>query len=256
VLIGEIVHALPFVVLGAAFGFLGGLFGIGGGIIAIPLLGIAFGLSEQVAQGTAIVMIMPNALIGLSRYLKAVRIDWRIVAAIAIPALPVTILASRFATLMPSHDLRLTFACFIVALAAYMGWRAATLGRRAQRTPLTWPWACLVGLGTGVLSGLFTIGGAIFAVPILSGAFGLTQVAAQATALAFVTPGLLISLAVFGASSDVNWAIGLALALGGAFAVPVGVTVATRLPDRVLRFTFVGFLLVCAIGLFVRASVA
>ncbi|MBC7210640.1 MAG: sulfite exporter TauE/SafE family protein, partial [Pseudomonas sp.] len=40
-----------YIVLGAALGTLGGLFGIGGGLIAIPALGVLFGLDQQLAQG-------------------------------------------------------------------------------------------------------------------------------------------------------------------------------------------------------------
>ncbi len=246
-------QTLVFLVLGAAFGFLGGVFGIGGGIVAIPILGIVFGLNEQLAQGTAIVMVAPNAIVGLWRYLTAVKIDWRIVIAIAIPAFPITVYASHVATMLPSRDLRIAFASFTVLLAAYMGWRATRLGKGEARAPVAWYWASVVGIFTGVLSGLFTIGGAIFAVPILSGVFGLSQLAAQATSLAFVTPGIVLSLWVFATAGDVNWSIGIPLALGGVFAVPFGVTVASRLPDRVLRFAFVGFLLACAVGLFLRA---
>ena len=42
-----------YLVLGAALGTVGGLFGIGGGLIAIPVLGVLFGLDQQIAQGTA-----------------------------------------------------------------------------------------------------------------------------------------------------------------------------------------------------------
>ncbi len=251
-----LVHVLMFLVLGAVFGFCGGLFGIGGGIVAIPILGIVFGLSEQAAQGTALVMVAPNALVGLWRYLATVKLDWRIVLAIAIPAFPITVAASRVATLLPSRDLRVAFATFIVVLAVYMGWRTAVLGRGAARAPLGWPWAALVGVGTGVLSGLFTIGGAIFAVPILSGLFGFSQIAAQATSLAFVTPGIVLSLWVYASASDINWAIGVPLAAGGVFAVPLGVALAGRLPEKTLRFAFAGFLLVCAAGLYARARIA
>ncbi len=247
-------QTIVFLVLGAVFGFLGGVFGIGGGIVAIPILGIFFGLNEQLAQGTAIVMVAPNAIVGLWRYLTAVKIDWRIVVAIAVPAFPITVVASHIATVLPSRDLRIAFATFTVLLAGYMWWRAATLGAREARAPVAWQWASLVGVFTGVLSGLFTIGGAIFAVPILSGAFGLSQLAAQATSLAFVTPGIVLSLWVFATAGDVNWSIGIPLAIGGVAAVPLGVTVASRLPDRMLRFAFVAFLLACAAGLFLRAQ--
>ena len=53
--------------LGIVIGALGGLFGLGGGLIAIPLLGLAFGMSQQLAQGTAMVMIVGNTFLGLWR---------------------------------------------------------------------------------------------------------------------------------------------------------------------------------------------
>ncbi|HBC02344.1 MAG TPA: hypothetical protein DC032_17700, partial [Pseudomonas sp.] len=56
------------VLLGLALGTLGGLFGIGGGLIAIPVLGVLFGLDQQLAQGTALVMVVPNVLLAIWRY--------------------------------------------------------------------------------------------------------------------------------------------------------------------------------------------
>jgi uncharacterized membrane protein YfcA len=69
--------------LGLALGTLGGLFGIGGGLIAIPALGVLFGLDQQLAQGTALVMVVPNVLLALWRYHQRNRIDWRHALALA-----------------------------------------------------------------------------------------------------------------------------------------------------------------------------
>lgn len=57
-----------YLVLGVALGTVGGLFGIGGGLIAIPVLGVFFGLDQQIAQGTALVMVVPNVMLALWRY--------------------------------------------------------------------------------------------------------------------------------------------------------------------------------------------
>ncbi|HSX89432.1 MAG TPA: sulfite exporter TauE/SafE family protein, partial [Pseudomonas sp.] len=63
--------------LGLSLGALGGLFGIGGGLIAIPALGVLFGLDQQMAQGTALVMVVPNVVLALWRYHQRNRIEWR-----------------------------------------------------------------------------------------------------------------------------------------------------------------------------------
>lgn len=66
-----------FVLMGAAMGTLGGLFGIGGGLVAIPALGVLFGLDQQLAQGTALLMVLPNVLLALWRYNQRNRISLR-----------------------------------------------------------------------------------------------------------------------------------------------------------------------------------
>ncbi|NAT38117.1 hypothetical protein CU661_12290, partial [Pseudomonas syringae pv. actinidifoliorum] len=74
-----------FVLLGAAMGTLGGLFGIGGGLVAIPALGVLFGLDQQLAQGTALLMVLPNVLLALWRYNQRNRILLRNALMLIIP---------------------------------------------------------------------------------------------------------------------------------------------------------------------------
>ena len=59
-----------FFVLGATIGFVGAMVGIGGGLIAIPVLGLVFGMTQQLAQGTASVMIIGNVLTAIYSYNK------------------------------------------------------------------------------------------------------------------------------------------------------------------------------------------
>ena len=61
------IEFLLYLLFGAALGTLGGIFGIGGGLIAIPLLGVWFGLDQQIAQGTALVMVVPNVMLALDQ---------------------------------------------------------------------------------------------------------------------------------------------------------------------------------------------
>ena len=102
------------------------------------------------------------------------------------------------------------------------------------------------GCGSGVFSGLFTVGGGLVATPMLVRGFGQRQAAAQGLALALVVPGSLIALTTYARADQVNWSLGAPLALGGLSTISWGVACARRLPERVLRAVFVGFLLVTA----------
>jgi uncharacterized protein len=233
--------------LGAFSGALGGLFGIGGGVIAIPLLGIIFGLHQQAAQGTTLLMVVPNVLFGFWRYRQRFGIDLRMAAVIAGSALLSTYPAARLATGLDPHGLRLAFAAFLAALAsliAYRTWRSAAVS--PSRPPLHWGWTAAVGAIGGVISGFFGVGGAFIAPPALTAFFGLRQAEAQGLALALVCPGTMVALVAYAEAGQVDWRLGIPLALGGIAAISTGVTLANRLPERRLRLGFCGLLLVTA----------
>lgn len=243
-------------VLGALIGAAGGLFGIGGGLLAIPVLGIFFGLDEQHAQGTSLLLVTPNVLVALVGYARRHKMDLRMAVLLALTAIPFTSLGAHIATHAPSAALRRGFALFLAALACYLLIRLLR-GRRGIAPPdgagAAWPWAAFVGAGAGVISGLFSVGGAVFAVPIMTLLFGLTQAAAQGLGLALVAPGTLVGLAAYVRAGDVDWQLGIPLAIGGVFFVNAGVALAHRLPDLVLRILFTILLAVSAAALLWKA---
>jgi len=234
--------------LGAAIGVLGGLFGIGGGLFGIPLLGLLYGYDQQHAQGTSLVMSVPNLLVALWNYARRGNMNPRIAAALAIGGTPCTFVGALIATRVASSPLRHAFGAFVIGIAAYMLLQAR---RRAQpmRTgpPAGWPAAVGIGALGGSLSGIFSVGGAVAAVPMIGALFKVGQATAQGFGLALVAPGSLANIAAYGFAGDIEWSVGLVLALGGIVAVPAGVSLAHRLPDRTLRVAF-GLLLAVAGG--------
>jgi uncharacterized membrane protein YfcA len=239
-------HILIFVVLGAIFGFFGGLFGVGGGIVAIPVLGLAFGMNEQQAQGTSLVMVVPNVLIGLWRYYRAGGMDLRLAATLALGGVAFTAAGAHVATRLATGPLRIAFAIFLLSVAAYLAWRAFGPKQGAAKRVMPWPFGFVVGAIGGILSGIFSIGGATFAVPAMSIWFGLPQAAAQGMGLALVAPGTIVALIEYALANDVDWPIAIALAAGGFLTVSRGVDLAHRLPERTLRGLFIAFLLAAA----------
>ena len=243
-----------FLVLGAVLGALGGLFGIGGGLIAIPILAIFFRLDQQHAQGTALVMVVPNVMVGLWDYARRGSVDRRVAILLGLCAVSFTLLGALYATRIAGPGLRYGFGAFTAALAVYFAARAlrAANGRAdgAPRARAAWGWTALVGLFGGILSGLFSVGGAVFAVPVLSLFFGYAQQEAQGLSLALVAPGTIVGIVTYALAGDVDWWIGVPLALGGTLTVRYGVALAHRLPQRTLQLLFCTLLAAASIGLF------
>jgi uncharacterized membrane protein YfcA len=251
----DLLRAIEFIMLGALCGFLGGLFGIGGASLAIPTLGIAFGMSEQLAQGTALVMALPNIVIGLVRYRRKAGLDLRAAALIAVVGGPVILVCALVATSLASRPLRIAFAIFLIAIALDIGRRALFPAKTATPLVLPWPYVGFVGAVCGVFSGFFGIGGAIVAVPAMTIFFGYSQLAAQGMSLAFSASTAWITTITYAARGDVDWVAAIPLAIGGVFAVRYGVDLAHRLPERTLRLVFVAFTITIGVALLLKALV-
>lgn len=99
----------------------------------------------------------------------------------------------------------------------------------------------LIGLGilTGVVSGVFGIGGGIILIPALVFFFGFSQHAAQGTTMALlVLPIGLLAAQEYYRRGFVDIRVGLLIAFGFFLGGLVGAKVATQLPDVALSRVF------------------
>ncbi|MBN3269160.1 sulfite exporter TauE/SafE family protein [Bordetella bronchiseptica] len=233
---------------GALIGFMGGALGIGGGLIAIPALALLLGMSQQLAQGTALIMVLPTIMMAVRKYHQHARIDMRVAAAGAAGAVVFTWVGAQLALGISSRTLRLSFAVFLFFIALFYVYqtlrkRAAAPAAQARPAPvLSPPRATALGMLCGTLGGFFGVGGAVLAVPIITSVFRLPQTMAQALALTMVIPGSMIALLTYSWAGQADWWIGVPLAAGSLVFVPVGVRLAYRLPERRLRACFAAML--------------
>lgn len=236
--------------LGLALGTVGGVFGIGGGLIAIPVLGVVFGMDQQLAQGTALVMMVPNVMLALWRYHQRNHLELRHVLPLASMGLLFAFGGTALAVNLPAQAMRVAFIVFLLLLALFNFSRMFSApSTQPGGMRHGWPWLGVLGAVAGSLGGLLGVGGSVVATPMLTSFFGTSQVVAQGLSLALAVPSTGITLLTYAFHGHVNWPQGLILALGGLLSVSWGVRLAHALPERLLRGLFCGFLVMCAVVL-------
>jgi uncharacterized membrane protein YfcA len=97
--------------------------------------------------------------------------------------------------------------------------------------------AVLLGLGAGVLSGLFGVGGGILFVPALL-ALHRSQLHAEATSLAAILPTVGAGIWRQQRYGNVRWKAALVIGVASIAGVEGGVQLATSLPETTLRRLF------------------
>ncbi|MFQ6036617.1 MAG: sulfite exporter TauE/SafE family protein [Sedimentisphaerales bacterium] len=111
-----------FVVLGICAGILSGALGLGAGIIIVPTLVLLCSFGQKSAQGMALAVMVPMALVGALRYWKNPEIPMNVgvIVLIIIGAVAGTIAGTELAARLPAHVLRKAFAIFLVIVAVRM----------------------------------------------------------------------------------------------------------------------------------------
>lgn len=108
------------VVLGLVAGALAASLGIGGGVIFVPALVVLFAFDQHIAQGTSLAVILPTAVVGTITHARAGRIDWRLVAVLAVTGFVGGLVGSQSALAIDETILQRMFAVLLVLIAVRM----------------------------------------------------------------------------------------------------------------------------------------
>ncbi|MFL0410789.1 sulfite exporter TauE/SafE family protein [Microbacterium paludicola] len=107
-----------------------------------------------------------------------------------------------------------------------------------------------IGLLTGFLSGLFGVGGGTVIVPLLVMLAAFGQRLASGTSSAAIMPIAAVGVITYAVHGDVDWIAALLLAAGAVVGAQLGTRLLNRLSEPLLRWIFVGFLIVVMVSLF------
>lgn len=257
--------------LGVVVGIIMGLTGAGGGILAVPLL--VFGLHMSVAQAGPIGLLAVgiSAALGALAGLKNNIVRYRAALLIAGTGIVLAPLGVWLAQVLNTRILSVLFAT-VLAWVSYKTFKQARAPetcaeqnrlappclRDAEKGRFVWTSTCaqvlaVSGAIAGFLSGLLGVGGGFVMVPALQRYTDLTTRSVVATSLAVIA---LVSLAGVGtsiATGQLDIAVALPFAAGGAVGMGVGTKLTTRLSQKNLKLFFAAICAAVSVGMVVKS---
>jgi len=114
-------HGLGFVLLGLIAGAFSGLIGVGGGVIIVPALVFLFGLSQHMAQGTTLALLIPPiGLLAAWTYYQEGYVDIHIAGLICLGFLLGGLLGAKLANHLSNVVLERVFGVAMLLISLKM----------------------------------------------------------------------------------------------------------------------------------------
>jgi uncharacterized protein len=116
-----ITNVFLYIFIGLLAGLLSGLIGIGGGTIIVPILVIFSGLSQKMAQGTTLALLVPPiGILAAWTYYKQGYVDFPIAGLICVGFIFGGLIGAKFATSLSNQTLERIFGIALLIIAIKM----------------------------------------------------------------------------------------------------------------------------------------
>ena len=117
----DITTIATLLLIGAAAGCLSGFIGIGGGLLIVPALMYFMGMSQMVAQGTSLALMLPPiGALAVMNYWKAGELDLRAAGIMVVAFVVGGYFGSRIALSLNPMKVRLAFGLLMMYAAIRM----------------------------------------------------------------------------------------------------------------------------------------
>lgn len=114
----SIATVLSLIIIGVAAGVMSSLVGIGGGLLIVPGLVLACAMSQKMAQGTSLALMLPPiGFFAVVNYYKAGYVDFKVAAVLCVAFVAGSYFGSKFALKMDELTLKRLFGAFLAAMA-------------------------------------------------------------------------------------------------------------------------------------------
>jgi hypothetical protein len=229
-------------VLAAAFGagVIDAMAG-GGGLVQLPALFAVYpNTPPATLLGTGKLAGFAGTTSAVLRFVKHVRIDWRLVLPAAVAAFAAALVGAWIATTIAPDRFRALVPVLLTLVLAYtllhgdfgLEHRPRGQGRRGR---------ALAAAGAGIIGlydGFFGPGTGSFLVFLFVRGFGLDFLHASASAKVVNAAANLAAIILFGITGELLWLLGLAMAVCNVTGAQVGSHLAIRRGSRFVRIVF------------------
>ena len=237
-------------VSGALVGFTLGLVGGGGSILAVPLMVYLVGVrNPHIAIGTSAFAVAANAAVGILNHARAGTVKWRCALMYAGAGVAGALAGSTAGKAFDGQKLLFLFAIVMVVVgAAMLRGRGKVGDAGAECNRENAPKVLGYGLGTGVFSGFFGIGGGFLIVPGLVASTGMPILNAIGSSLVAVTAFGLTTALNYSISGLVDWPLAFVFIGGGVVGSLLGTRIAKRLAGTTGLLTTVFAILIFVVA--------
>lgn len=261
--------------LGALVGAILGVTGAGGGILAVPVLVFGMGWSIQQAAPVALVAVAGSAAIGAFEAWLRRMVRYRAALLMTMTGVPIASIGMRAARLMPQRALLIGFGVVMLLVAARLVISAARKADAHHDLHNSWvlcrinpstgrlAWTPLVGVSiaatgalSGLMTGLFGVGGGFVIVPILKKITNVSMHEVVATSLmviALVATGSAAVSVAQGVEFPVRFALGFSATM--AVGMLAGRLVSRRLSSRHIQLGFACILVCVSFGMVAKGVI-
>lgn len=242
---------------GGLVGLTLGLIGGGGSILAVPLLIYVVGVnSTHLAIGTSAVAVAANATVGAYFHARAHTVKWPCAIVFAASGVVGAFLGARAGKAVDGQLLLALFGLVMIAVGISMLMRKAKVGDADVHLNQKTAWRLLpsligYGLGVGVLSGFFGIGGGFLIVPGLISATNMPILYAVGSSLVSVAAFGTATASSYAISDLVDWRLAGLMLVGGAFGALAGMLLSRRLAKEKHLLSQIFAAAVIVVGLYV-----
>lgn len=192
-------------IISIAVSTLGTIAGFGGAVFLVPILMLFFGYPLEVAIGSVIVALVPSSALSTFFNFRRSAIDFKVGTLLEVPTVFGTLLGAVLVAVIPVFPLKITFSVFVLFMGFLMlkskSTKTSSESSFFEKLNKTKPsfiiknrkrfaayqvslWSIgFFGFITGILAGLFGVGGGFMKTPIMIKVFKIPYRIATSTAL-------------------------------------------------------------------------